>query len=133
MEPPVDPATKIAAVGQLMKGLDPQTLEVMESHPTVFKILAAAVTAPEKKTGSESSTGGQSTGKQAANAGKEGSAAHSPVPQPPRIDGQPHMPPIDPTAYRILASDGSVHDLPKDRIDNARKIDPLLHILNPDG
>ena len=54
------------------------------------------------------------------------------MPLSPRADGKPHLPPIKPSHFRIMASDGGLHDIPKANIERARSIDPLLHVLNPD-
>ena len=123
---PMDKATEaITRLGSL----DPQLLELAESHPQTAKLLVGAATMPEKSADAESSVESQTSGKRTAGGKK---AQSTPMVQPPRPDGLDHMPPIDPKHFRVLASDGGVHDLPRENIEKARAIDPRLHVLNPD-
>ncbi len=123
--PPLD---KVSEAIQRMVALPPETLDKAEQHPQVLKAFTTAATTPEKPAAEPAST--SST----APKGSTSSAAPKApkTPPAPRPDGQPHFPAIDPTMHRILASNGGVYDVPKDRIDDARKTDPLLHVLNPD-
>ena len=41
------------------------------------------------------------------------------------------LPPIPDGHHRVLASDGSLHDIPMANIDKAVAIDPQLKVLNP--
>jgi hypothetical protein len=119
--PPVD---KVTEAVQRLAAMDPQTLDVAESHPNLLKAFTAAATT-EPKAPQEPAAASSPAGK-----GKTASAAPK-IPTEPRLDGQPHFPPIPDGHHRILASDGGVHDIPAEKIDEARKIDPLLHVLNP--
>jgi len=121
---PVDPIAKTAAVMQQMAKIDPQVLELAESHPNVLKTLTAAAGIGAKPAGMPQD-GGKAAGK-----GKT-PADTQPLAQPPRIDGQPHLPPIPDGHRRILASDSSIHDIPEENVEKARRIDPRLHVLNP--
>jgi len=122
--PPVD---KVTAAVQKMASLDPKLLDVAESHPNLLKAFTTAATTPEKEASVEN---GASVSK---SKGKTASTSKTPAASPlaPRADGQPHFPPIPDGHKRILASDGGVHDLPEERLADAQKIDPNLHILNP--
>lgn len=120
--PPVD---KVTDAIHRMTALDPKVLDVAESHPNVLKAFQAAATAPEKPAQEAAGT--------TPAAGKGSKTPKAPkAPQPPRADGQPHFPAIPDGHNRILASDGGVHDIPVDKIDQARAIDPNLHVLNPE-
>jgi hypothetical protein len=41
------------------------------------------------------------------------------------------LPPIPDGHHRVLASDGSIHDIPAKNIELAVQIDPQLKVLNP--
>jgi hypothetical protein len=41
------------------------------------------------------------------------------------------LPPIRDGLYRVLASDGELHDIPKENLEKAFAIDPQLRVLNP--
>lgn len=99
-----------------MANMDPAALDIAESHPTVLKTLVAAMAQAETK---------------APTSDDEKRKKGQKPPLAPRIDGMPHLPEIPEGSYRIKASDGSIHDLPQDRIGDAQKIDPNLHVLNP--
>lgn len=122
--PPIDKAT--VAMNKLAQ-MDPKVLDLAESHPNVLKVLTAAATVGEK--GSDSA----STASSSSSKGKTSKAAATPAlpPQPPRVDGLEHMPPIPTGHRRVLASDGGVHDIPEENLEQARGIDPRLHVLNP--
>lgn len=122
--PPVD---KVTAAIQKMTTIDPQTLELAEAHPNVLKAITSAATTPEKAP-SEPAAATSPAGK-----GTKAPEAEKPAPlaQPMRPDGLENLPPIPDDHHRILASDGSIHDIPVANLDKARKIDPLLHVLNP--
>lgn len=126
--PPVEPVDKVTSAIQKMVALPPDVLDKAESHPQVMKAFTTAATTEPKAAQEPAST--SST----APKGSTSSAAPKAPKTPPalRPDGQPHFPAIDPTMHRILASNGGVYDVPKDRINDARKTDPLLHVLNPD-
>jgi len=121
---PVDPVAKTKSVMQQMAQIDPQVLELAESHPNVLKTLTAAAGIGAKPAGEPAG------GSKAAGKGKTPADAQ-PLAQPPRIDGQPHLPPIPDGHRRILASDSSIHDIPEENLEKARRIDPRLHVLNP--
>ena len=123
--PAQEPVDKVVAAMTRLKQMDPAVLEASEAHPNVLKALVGAATASEKGAdGGKPSSEPKTSGKQPAS-GKA-------LVQPPRPDGLEHMPPINPAHFRVLASDGGVHDLPKENIEKARAIDPRLHVLNPD-
>jgi len=125
--PAPGPVEKVASAIQKLSQMDPVTLDVAEKHPTLAKMFGdAAVKPPEApKAAKEPQGASKSAGK--------GTAAQTKTPlvQPPRIDGLPHLPPIADDHYRVLASDSSLHDIPKENIEKARAIDPRMHILNP--
>ena len=100
-----------------MATMDPAALDLAESHPQVLKTLVAAQAQAETKAPTE----GENKDKKKKDA----------VPVPPRLDGQPHLPAIPENHFRIRASDGGIHDIPQERIQDAQKIDPQLHVLNP--
>lgn len=125
--PAVEPMDKVAAVMTRMTQLDPQALELAESHPNVFKTMTAAATAPEKgPAGPAGASKAAPKGDTAA-----GAAQATPLTQPPRPDGLQHLPPIPDGHHRVLASDGGIHDIPVENLEKARAIDPRLHVLNP--
>lgn len=107
MPPPSD--NPVADATSKMAALPPDQLELAEKHPAVLKaFLAAEEKAREPKDDTETPK----------------------APLTPRPDGQPHFPSIPDGHYRVLASDGGIHDIPQQNIDTARGIDPLLHVLN---
>jgi hypothetical protein len=122
--PPVD---KVTEAVQRVAALDPKVLDVAESHPNILKAFTTAAATPEKP--AQEAAGGASA------APKDNTAATAkkpaPLAQPPRADGQSHMPPIPEGHHRILASDGGIHDIPAENIEQARAIDPNMHVLNP--
>lgn len=125
--PAVPPVDKVTAAITRMTSIDPKTLELAESHPNVLKVMTAAATTPEKEAGVDS---GASSSK---SKGSTSSASKTPSPlaQPPRLDGQQHLPPIPDGHHRILATDGGIHDIPAENLEKARAIDPNMHVLNP--
>ena len=125
--PAVEPVDKVTAAISKMVALPPDVLDKAEQHPNVLKAITTAAATPEKP--AQEAAGGAS----AAPKGNTAAAAKKPAPlaQPPRADGQPHMPPIPEGHHRILASDGGIHDIPAENIEQARAIDPNLHVLNP--
>ncbi len=121
---PVDPIAKTKDIMQQLASIDPQVLEAAESHPNVLKTLTAAAGIGAKPAGEPAGS--------TKTAGKEKTPdTAQPLAQPPRIDGQPHLPPIPDGHHRVLASDGSLHDIPAENIEKARALDPRLHVLNP--
>ena len=123
------PVDKVTAAVQRIASLDPQTRQIAESSPNLLKAFTTAATTPEKP--AQEAAGASS----AAPKGKTTpTTPKAPVaPLAPRADGQPHFPAIDPAHHRVLASNGGVYDLPKENVEAARKIDPNLHVLNPDS
>ena len=124
MTPVADPVAKTMDVMKQIAAMDPTVLAAAEAHPNVLKTLTAAAGIGAKPAGTPQD------GSKAAGKGKTPADAQ-PLAQPPRIDGQPHLPPIPDGHRRVLASDSSIHDIPEDRIEDARKLDPRLHVLNP--
>jgi hypothetical protein len=122
--PPVD---KVTEAVQKMANLDPKTMDLVEAHPNLLKAFTTAATTEPKP--AQEPSGATSAAPKPATAGKTAKPAAAPL--APRADGQPHFPPIPDGHKRILASDGGVHDLPEERLADAQKIDPNLHILNP--
>lgn len=121
---PVDKTTQ--AINKIAE-IDPKVLELAESHPKVTAALVSAAQAAEKASGSaQEPRSGKSQGKPQAEGAKR-----APLAQSPRVDGLEHFPPIPDGHYRVLASDGGVHDVPVENIEKAREIDPRLHVLNP--
>jgi len=112
MTPPPPPANPVQSAVSTMAAMPPEQLDLAEQHPNLLKALVESLKPAEKEDYTE----------------KESAK----VPLTPRIDGKPHLPAIKPSHFRIMASDGGLHDLPKANIDRARAIDPLLHVLNPD-
>jgi len=122
--PAVAPVDKVTDVIKRMTQLDPQALAVAEAHPNVLKALTSAATTPEKAAGVDSGTSSsKSKGIQVSESKKPTLA--------PRLDGQPHFPAIPDAHHRVLSSDGGVYDIPQERIEDARALDPNLHVLNP--
>ena len=122
--PVASPTDKVTDAVKKIASLDPQVRQIAESSPNLLKAFTSAATTPEK--GPETAAGGLSAsakGKQAPKAPK--------VPLTPRIDGQPHFPAIPDAHHRVLSSDGGVYDIPQERIEDARALDPNLHVLNP--
>ena|ERR1700676_1816502 len=118
LEPAPSPKDKLAVVGSAMTSIDPQTLALMEAHPTVFKTLAAALLPPDK--GSESSSGGTA----ASPKGKGSSKAKKPATIAPDV-------PATPSGHALVqASDGGLHHLPHANVEKARAIDPGLQVLH---
>ena len=125
--PKVEPLDKVTDAVTRVAKIDPNVLDLAEAHPNVLKAFTTAATTPEKE-----ATGAQG-GSKPAGKGKTqvGGASPAPLAQPPRLDGLEHLPPIPDGHHRILASDGGIHDIPAENIEQARAIDPRLHVLNP--
>jgi hypothetical protein len=113
-------ADKVTSAVDHIAQLDPQKREIAEAHPNLLKAFTAPEKAPQEAAGA---TNGSDKGTKTPKAPA--------TPLAPRLDGQPHLPPIDESMHRILASDGGIHDIPRERIADAQKIDPNLHVLNP--
>ncbi len=122
--PPVD---KVTEAVQKMANLDPKTMDLVEAHPNLLKAFTTAATTEPKAAATPA--GETSAAPKPATAGKTAKPAAAPL--APRADGQPHFPPIPDQHKRVLASDGGVHDIPEERLGDAQKIDPNLHVLNP--
>lgn len=108
---PLSTSNPAATAIDALSSIPQQSLDVAESHPNVLKALIEGMKTPEQAGGGETPE----------------------VKKPaltPRPDGQKHFKPIPDGHYRILASDGGIHDIPVANIDIARRIDPLLHVLN---
>ena len=125
--PPVEPLDKVTAAIARIKQIPPDVLEMAESHPNVLKAITSAATTPEKGAGEPAGAGKPAAKGKTAAAG----AKPAPLAQPPRPDGLEHLPPIPDGHHRVLASDGGLHDIPAENIEQARAIDPRLHVLNP--
>ena len=103
-------------------------LDQAESHPKIATaLISLAAKTPEKEAGAV-------TGAPVASG--RGKTAKNPQTSPetapePRPDGLPPLPPIPEGHKRLLATDGSIHDVPEENIEAARKIDPNMHVLNP--
>ena len=117
-------AAKAAEALQELTKLDPNVLQIAENHPKMAQAFIAAAT-------KEASDAAASEGKGKTSKNSEAPAGPPVAELPPRPDGEPHMPPIPENHFRVLASDGGVHDIPQEHIDQARQIDPLLHVMNP--
>jgi hypothetical protein len=104
-----DPVT--AALGK-MEQMNPATLDLAEQHPTVLKTLVAALAPSESK-------------------GSGDDDKKKKIQLPPRIDGLEHYPEIPEGHFRVMASDGGLHDIPQENIQSAMAHDPRLHVLNP--
>jgi len=127
--PVASPVDKVTEALNRLKQIDPDTLAVAEKFPTVAKAFIDAAVKPAEKAAGEA---GAPAGKaESAGKGKTAKEEKPRLIQAPRADGQPHLPPIAEGSYRILSSDGGVHDIPQERIQDAKNIDPNLHILNP--
>lgn len=103
-------------------------IDQAESHPKIATALIqlAAKEAEKQAQTAQDESGENGKGKQASSTA---SAAGAPL--APRPDGLPHLPTIPENHYRVMTSDGAMHDIPADKIDEARQRDPLLHVLNP--
>lgn len=126
-EPAPEPLDKVTAAIDRLSQLDPAKLELAESHPQTFKVLAAAATTPDKESAAPAGASPAPAKGKASGKGK----TPAPLALPPRVDGLQHLPPIPDGHRRILASDGGIHDLPDDKINDAFSIDPRLHVMNP--
>src|SRR5271155_5554146 len=103
-------ADRVSDAVHRLNSLDHEEADFAEAHPNLLK----AFTTPEKEATAAPA------GPAAAGGGKTATAAPkapAPADLPPRADGQPHMPPIPEGHKRLLASDGSVHDLPEENIE----------------
>lgn len=122
----------MAAAGPVDKGFQVIDrlggIDIAEQHPNIAKALLnlAAKEAEDAAAASREAQKAEGKGKEAGDAEKAPRA-----PLPPRPDGLPHLPSIPEGHYRVLASDGGIHDVPVDKIDVARQEDPLLHVMNP--
>jgi hypothetical protein len=121
---PPEPIDRAAKALNSIANIDPKVLEMAEKYPTVAKTL---ITVAEKS--AETAQGeGKSAGKEKT---QPTSKKAAPLAQPTRPDGLQHLPPIPEGHHRVLASDGGVHDIPAENLEQARAIDPTLHVLNP--
>jgi len=118
------PTDKVTDAVQKIANLDPQARKIAESHPNLLKVFTTAATTPEKE--ATAALGGPS----AVSKGKKAPAV-SKVPLAPRLDGQPHFPEIPEGHHRVLTAGGGVWDIPQEHIEEARALDPSLHVLNP--
>lgn len=125
--PIVDPLDRVSAVMSHLSQIDPEVLNLAETHPNVLKALTAAFAGAEK--GSGEPAGASKTASKGDTA--DGAKKPTPLAQPPRTDGLEHMPPIPDGHHRILTHDGAMHDIPAENIEKARAIDPRMHVLNP--
>lgn len=106
----------VEVLNQMAK-IDPQALDLAETHPNVLKALTAANT-PEK---GASGAAGASTPKSKGNtAGKASSA--------PTV--KPDVPPTPSGHALVKASDGGLHHIPAENVDKAKEIDPELQVLH---
>jgi hypothetical protein len=117
-----EPLDKVTEAINRMKTIDPQVLAMAEAHPNVLKALTGAAGAAEPTGEGKAGAKGKGQGK---------GAKATPSIQPPRIDGLENYPPIPEGHHRVRASDGGIHDIPAENIDQAREIDPRLQIMNP--
>lgn len=120
--PPPEPLDKATRALSRIAQLDPKILDLAEAHP---KVTTALINAATKDNPEATAPAAPAAEKEPKEEKKE------PLKLSPRADGQPHMPPIPEGHHRVLASDGSVHDVPAENIEQARGIDPGLHVLNP--
>ena len=120
-DPVASPVDKVSSVLLKMKALDPQALEVAETHPNVFKTLAAAASAPEK--GAEGATGANTAGK-----GKRASESKGKTAKTTTL--APDVPATPSQHALIKASDGGLHHIPTANVTRARQIDPDLQVLH---
>ena len=107
---PLSASNPAATAIDALSSIPQNSLDAAESHPNVLKALIEGMKTPEQ-------------------AGGETPEIKKPA-LTPRPDGQKHFKPIPEGHYRILSSDGGIHDIPVANIDIARRIDPLLHVLN---
>ena len=126
--PKVEPLDRAVKALQVLGSLPSAIKEEAEKYPKTAQALLSAA----DKGGENEAQAAQEKGKAAGKgkeAGKSGKLA--PLAQGPRADGLPHLPPIADGHYRVLASDGGIHDIPAENIEQALSIDPNLHVLNP--
>jgi hypothetical protein len=127
--PVPSPTDKVTAAVTKIASLDPQIRQIAEASPNLLKAFTTAATTPEKEPAAPAS------GASAESKGTKAPKVEKPpvTPLAPRPDGQPHFPAIPDGHHRILASDGGVHDIPAENIEQARALDPNLHVLNPES
>lgn len=126
--PKVEPIERAVHALATMTTIPPAVMELAEKYPNTAKALLSAA----DKAGENEATEAQEKSKAAGKGKEAGSKKEAqPLAQPPRADGLPHFPPIPDGHYRVLASDGGIHDIPQENIEQARGIDPNLHVLNP--
>jgi hypothetical protein len=133
--PAVAPLDKAIGAINTLKSLPPEVADYAEAHPTLAKLLIGAATTPEKAADEAGAAPAASstTRKGGKSSTSKKASAAAPVVLPPRPDGLEHLPPVDPSNFRVLASDGGIHDVDKRRIHDAFAIDPKLQVLNPDA
>lgn len=122
---PLEGAVKAINV---LRNMDPDSLALVEKYPNAAKAL---ISAAEKGVENEAGKAADKQGAQGKGVAAGTSKKTQPLAQPPRADGLEHLPPIPENHYRVLASDGGIHDIPAENIETARGIDPTLHVLNP--
>lgn len=121
------PVAKAAEALTAMSQLDPKILAIAENHPKLASAFISAATKGSEKA-SEPGAAGQKDKADQKTPEVQKAAKTAP---PARPDGLPPLPAIPEGHYRILASDGGIHDVPAEGIEKARQIDPNLHIMNP--
>lgn len=115
MPAPIDRAT--AAMTTLSK-IDPQVLELAESHPNVLKVLTAAAMTPDKPVSGASDESSTTSRGRTPKTGK--------TPPPVTLDA-----PVTPPGHVLIhGGDGNVYHLPVSKMDMARKLDPQLKVLH---
>lgn len=124
MEPTAAPLDKATEALTKIANMNPVLLDQIEAHPKTASLLVNAATKEAEMAAAASQPAGK--GKTQGGAKKL-----PPLVQPPRVDGLEHLPPIPDGHHRVLASDGGIHDVPAENIEQARAIDPRLHVLNP--
>lgn len=126
--PKVEPLDRAVTALKVLTQIPQAVKEEAEKYPNTVKALLSAA----DKAGENEATAAQDKSKAAGKGKEAGSKKQAqPLAQPPRPDGLPHLPSIPEGHYRVLASDGGIHDIPVENIEDARSIDPTLHVMNP--
>jgi len=116
--PVVAPLDKATSAIQKLATIDPEVLDLAETHPNVLKTLAAALSTPEGGAAGASGEGSAASKEKGSKTGK----------RTPTVT--PDLPATPPGHALVQASDNGLHHIPIENIDKARAIDPKLQVLH---
>ena len=116
--PALDPHTKIEDAIQRMTKLEPEALNLAESHPNVLKAFTSAAADPEKASAVP------------ASASKAPAKGNTPAKAKVPAGLTPDVPATPPGHALVKASDGAMYHVPHANIDQARTLDPKLQVLH---